>query len=119
MSLTTVPRSEDRPQRITEMPRKESFDWVKAAASGSLIAGGLLLLTGQKRAGLVLAASGTALAMLEHEQNLRNLWNALPGYVDRAQSMVEQVREAAEDIVEKSHSLRSAMARVPKTTIPA
>ena len=119
MSLTTAPRSENQSTRITEMPRKESFDWVKAAASGSLIVGGLLLLTGQKRAGLVLAASGTALAMLEHEQNLRNLWNALPGYVDRAQSMFDQVRDVAEEIAEKGHTLRQAIAREPKSTIPA
>jgi hypothetical protein len=93
------------------MPRGESFDWVRAAASGSLIAGALLLLTGQKRAGLVMAASGTALAMLEHEQNLRHLWNALPGYVDRAQSMFEQVREAAEELAEKGRTLRGVVAR--------
>jgi hypothetical protein len=111
MSLTTVPTSENRSARITEMPRRESFDWVKAVASGSLIAGGLLLLTGQKRAGLVMAASGTALAMLEHEENLRNLWNALPGYVDRAQSTFDQLREVAEEIAEKGRALRGVVAR--------
>jgi hypothetical protein len=110
MNLTPVP-SENRSARITEMQRREGFDWVKAAASGSLIAGGLLLLTGQKRAGLVLAASGTALALLEHEENLRNLWNALPGYVDRAQSMFDQVREVAEEIAEKGRTLRGVVAR--------
>ena len=94
-------------------------DWVKFVAGGSLIAGACLLLTGRRRAGMVMAASGTALAMLEHEQNLRNLWNALPGYVDRAQSMFDQLRDVAEEIAEKGHSLRSAMARESKTTIPA
>ena len=63
----------------------ESFDWVKVAACGSLITGSLLLLTGKKRAGLVMAASGTALALLDHEDTLRNLWEATPSYVERAQ----------------------------------
>jgi hypothetical protein len=119
MSPTSVPRSENQSPRVTEMSRRESFDWVKAAASGSLIAGGLLLLTGQKRAGLVMAASGTALAMLEHQENLRHLWDALPGYVDRAQSTFDQLREVAEEIVAKGQNLRRAMGREPKTTIPA
>lgn len=111
MGLTTVPNSENRSPRIAEMPRRESFDWVKYAACGSLITGGLLLLTGQKRAGLVMAASGTALAMLDHEEKLRHLWEAMPGYVDRAQSMFEQVREVVEDITEKGHTLRRVLAR--------
>jgi hypothetical protein len=74
MGFAPVLNKDDRSQRITEMPRNESVDWVKIAACGSLLTGGMLLLTGQKRAGLVLAASGTALAMLDHEETLRRWW---------------------------------------------
>jgi hypothetical protein len=100
------------------MPKRESVDWVKVAACGSLVAGGLMLLNGQKRAGLVLAASGTALAMLEHEETLRRWWESLPAYVDRAQCMFEQVREVVDDVTEKGESLRRVLSREPKTTIP-
>ena len=67
MVLTPVVERERMSSRVTEMPRRESSDWVKIAACGSLITGGLMLLSGQKRAGLVLAASGTALAMLDQQ----------------------------------------------------
>jgi hypothetical protein len=100
------------------MPETDSFDWIKLAACGTLITGGLLLLTGQKRAGLVMAASGTALALLDHEETLRHWWDAMPEYVDRAQYMLEQVQDVVEDITEKGESLRRVLSR-RTTTIPA
>lgn len=106
MGLSSVPNT-----RITEMPRRESSDWVRVAACGSLIAGGLLLVTGQKRAGLVLAASGTALALLDHEDTLRDWWEALPHYVDRAQHLFEQMRDVVENVSEKGEALRRVLAK--------
>ena len=106
MNIASFPNPENRTSRITEMSRNdESFDWVKVAACGSLVAGGLLLLTGQKRAGLVMAASGTALALMDHEETLKRWWEALPGYVDRAQSMFEQVRDVVEVTVREDRAI--------------
>lgn len=119
MGLTPVLERERRSERITEMPRRDSVDWAKVAACGSLVAGGLMLLSGQKRAGLVMAAAGTALAMLDHEEALRQWWEALPGYVDRAQYMFEQVREVVDDITEKGESLRRVISREPRPIVPA
>lgn len=119
MDIATFPDRETRTARITEMPSSASVDWVKVAACGSLITGGLLLLSGQKRAGLVMAASGTALAMLDHEDTLRRWWEALPGYIDRAQWMVEQVREVVDDITEKGEAMRRVISGEPRPTIPA
>src|ERR1700741_4992326 len=106
MTIATFPDRETRTARITQMPRAASVDWVKVAACGSLIGGGLLLLSGQKRAGLVMAASGTALALLDHEETLRTWWGAVPEYVDRAQYMLGQVQDVVENIAEKGESIR-------------
>lgn len=119
MVLTPVLERDRMSSRVTEMPRRESGDWVKVAACGSLIAGGLMLLSGQKRAGLVMAASGTALAMLDQEETIRRWWEALPAYVDRAQMMLEQVRDVMEDVAEKGEAVRRALSREPRPTIPA
>ena len=111
MDLATVPNRDNPSQRVTEMPRKESFDWVKVAAGGSLLSGGLLLLTGHKRAGLVMAAAGTALAVLDHEEKIRDWWDALPHYIERAQSMFEQVHGIVENVSEKGEALRRMLAK--------
>ena len=117
MSVATFPDRVARSQRITEMPKTEQFDWVKLAACGSLLTGGLLLLSGQKRGGLVMAAARTALALMDHEDTLRKWWDAMPEYVDRAQTMLEQVQGVVEDVTEKGESLRRMLRRSP--TIPA
>jgi hypothetical protein len=119
MTIATFPGQEIRSARIAQMPRTASVDWVKVAACGSLITGGLLLLSGQKRAGLVMAVSGTALAMLDHEETLRHWWSSLPHYVDRAQYMFEQVREVVDDITEKGEAMRRVLTREPRPNIPA
>src|SRR4051812_6312432 len=106
MNIASFPNPEGRSSRSTEMASNESYDWAKVAACSSLVAGGLLLLTGHKRAGLVMAASGTAIALMDHEETLRRWWEALPGYVNRAQSMFEQVRDVMEDVAEKGESIR-------------
>ena len=111
MDVAIFPDRKNRSPRVIGMQETESFDWIKVAACGSLITGGLLLLSGQKRAGLVMAASGTALALLDHETTLRNWWEAMPGYVDRAQSMLGQVQYAVEGIAEKGESLRRVLRR--------
>ncbi|MBS1802573.1 MAG: hypothetical protein JST28_04370 [Acidobacteria bacterium] len=111
MNIASFPNPETSYSRLTEMAQNESYDWAKVAACGSLVAGGLLLLTGHKRAGLVMAASGTALALMDHEETLKRWWEALPGYVDRAQSMFEQVRDVMEGVAEKGESLRRVISR--------
>ena len=111
MVVATFPGRENRSPRITEMAESDSFDWIKVAACGSLITGGLLLLSGQKRAGLVMAASGTALALLDHETTLRDWWQAMPGYVERAQYMLEHVQDVVENVAEKGESLRKVLSR--------
>ena len=110
MSVTVLRKSRTTPPEVTG-PDTEPVDWVKIAACGSLICGGLLLLSGKKRAGLIAAASGTALAMVEHEDTLREWWQALPRYVVHARSMIDQVQEVVDKISDKGQSLRRALGR--------
>src|SRR6478735_5822188 len=99
-------RQEPRYYAEEYVPPVQPIDWVRIAACGSLIAGGCLLVAGKKREGVVLAASGTALALFDHEDTLRSWWQALPLYVDRTQQFVEQVQGVVDNITEKGHSLR-------------
>ncbi len=110
-SLDRERRQEPRYSGETYYPEPDSIDWVRVAACGSLIVGGVLLLSGQRRAGLVVAASGTALALLDQEEMLRKWWQALPEYIDKAQWMIEQVQEVVDEVSEKGESLRRVLAR--------
>lgn len=89
----------------------DSTDWIKVAAGASLIAGGLLLLTGKRRAGMAAAATGTTLALLDQQDLLRTWWGQLPGYVDHIQNMIGQVQSTVEDFTAKRESLRQVLTK--------
>ena len=108
MAVTVLRKARNNHSRYSET---EPFDWVAVAACGSLLAGGLLLLAGKKRAGLVAAASGTALAMLDHEDTIRHWWDAIPNYLGQAHSMLDQAQDVVDKIADKGQSLRRALSR--------
>jgi hypothetical protein len=76
----------------------ESRNIASYLAAGILMAGGVLLLTGRRRAGMVAASTGTALALLDQKETLRAWWNRVPGYLDQAERMLNQVQETLQDI---------------------
>ena len=47
-------------------------DWTHLVAAGALVAGGVLLVSGHRKAGLGVAAAGTALALLEEPAVIEN-----------------------------------------------
>jgi hypothetical protein len=89
----------------------ETMNWVGFAAGGTLVAAGLLLLAGERRAGMVTAATGTALALLDQQETLHSWWNALPGYIDQVQRVLGQVQDTVNDVAVKRESLRRVLAR--------
>lgn len=99
MSLAPVPHTTEQGGRTSSAGvRNHEMDWISLAAGGSLIAAGLLMLAGKRRAAMAAAATGTSLAMLEQQDLVRSLWRQLPGYVDQVQSAIQQVRSTVEEI---------------------
>jgi hypothetical protein len=89
----------------------EAMNWLGFAAGGTLVAGGLLMLIGERRAGLVAAASGTALAMLDQPETLRTWWEALPGYIDQVQHIIGRVQDTVNEVAAKREELRVILAK--------
>jgi hypothetical protein len=111
MALAPVrKRDKDSSFHVTDS-QSDSVDWVKIAAGTALLASGILVLTGQKRAAMAVAATGTTLAMLDQQELLRSWWRELPAYIDQVQRMVGKVQDAVEDIAEKREALRRVMTR--------
>jgi hypothetical protein len=89
----------------------QSTNWVGLAAGGTLVAGGLLLLMGQRRAGLVAAVSGATLALLDEQETVRTWWNLLPGYIDDVQGLLSQVEGTVEELAAQRDRLRHVLNR--------
>jgi hypothetical protein len=87
------------------------MNWVGFAAGGSLVGAGLLLLAGERRAGMVAAATGTALAMLDQKETLHSWWIALPDYIDQVQEVLGKVQDTVNEVAAKREALRRVLAR--------
>jgi len=89
----------------------KSMSWVRIAAAGTLAASGVLLVAGNKRAGLVTAISGAALAMLDQPEAVSKWWNALPGYLEEMQGTLCRAQTAVEDLTVQGEKLRRVLHR--------
>jgi hypothetical protein len=94
-----------------EIVENESMNWVGFAAGGSLVTAGLLLLAGKQKAGMVAAATGTALALLDQQETLHSWWNELPTYIDQVQGVLGKVQDTVNEVAVKREALRRVLAR--------
>lgn len=109
MSIVQIRKRKTDSQQDPASAQSDSPDWVAFAAGGALIAGGLLLLTNRRRAGLIVGAAGAGLAVADQQDAVRNLWNNVPGYIDRFQSLINQVQSKVDEVSAKRDSLHRAL----------
>ncbi len=86
-------------------------EWLGIAVGGSFLAGGLLLLSGKKKAGLLLTAGAMALTLVDQKDTVSEWWNTLPRYLDDAQRLLDQAAHTIEDLAAKREKLRSMFNR--------
>jgi hypothetical protein len=113
MGVTAFPQSASFPQGQPEVmgPEETKPDWVAITAGGSFLAGALLLITGRKRAGLVVAAAATAVTLLDQKETVAAWWNTLPQYLDDAQRLLEKAQRTVDDLAAAREKVRSMLSR--------
>jgi uncharacterized spore protein YtfJ len=89
----------------------EPANWIRYAAAGTLAASGVLLVTGNRRLGLVTAVSGAALALLDQQEAVRKCWDMLPEFLEELQGMLGRTQAAVEDLSSQSQKLRQALSK--------
>jgi len=110
--MVVVPLSKTR-RNASEIPAStaDSRRLVRMAAAGALVAGGVLLIAGKRRAGLVTALSGAALAMIDQREAVSKCWNALPGYIGAVQGVLGRVQAAVEDLSAQGEKLHRVLSK--------
>jgi len=108
MGAAPLPQRFDYPQGHVESQRAE-MEWVRPTVGGTLLVGSLLLLTGKRKAGLVVVAAGAALALLEEQEAVRDWWGALPRYLDDAQRLLDQAQTTIDDLSAKREKLHAIL----------
>ena len=111
MAVVPLTRTENRVKSHLLACGPEGGESARLAAGGSLLAGALLLLAGKRRAGLVTAGAGTALAILDQQDVVREWWNSLPGYIDQAQTLLHKVEETVSEVATQRERLHTILTR--------
>jgi hypothetical protein len=112
MVVVPLAASENQSARpSTSSGRIDSRYWVRVAAAGSLAASGVLLMAGKRRAGLAVAATGTALVILDQREAVRRWWSNLPGYLEEVQSVLGRVQGAVDELAVQGERLRNVLER--------
>ena len=86
-------------------------DWTHLLAAGTVVAGGALMIAGHKKAGLAVAAAGTALVLLEEPEVLDKWWKSLPGYLAEAQGFLDKVEGYLNEASVQGHRIQSILRR--------
>jgi|WetSurMetagenome_2_1015567.scaffolds.fasta_scaffold13030_4 hypothetical protein len=111
MVVVPLTKPEEASPTTPKAVGSEAKSWIGFAAGGTLVAGGLMLLAGERKAGMVAAASGTAMALLDQQETLHTWWEALPGYIDQVQNVLGKVQDTVNAVAVKREELRRILAR--------
>ena len=84
-------------------------NWIRYAAAGTLAASGALLITGNRRAGLITAVTGATLAMIDQQETVRAWWNMLPGFLEEINATLGRAQVAVEDVSIQGQKLREVL----------
>jgi hypothetical protein len=109
--MVVVPLPNPAVNSPAEPDADRSKYWLKVAAGGSLVASGILLLSGKHRAALLAAITGTALTMVDQQETVRTWWESLPGLIDNAGRMLNQVQGVVENVDSQRAKLRALVGK--------
>lgn len=112
--MVVVPLAATGNDPVTSAPRSgkpESICWLRVAAAGALATGGVLLMARKQRAGLAMAAAGTALTILDQQETVRAWWNHLPGYLEEVQGVLTRAQGAVDELSAQGERLRHILSR--------
>jgi hypothetical protein len=115
MVVVPLAKPADTPSEVANVPsaavvrRVPEPNWLRYAAAGTLAASGVLLVAGQKRAGLIVAASGAALAMLDQKEAVGAWWSTLPGFLEEMSATLGKAQTAVQDLSTQGQKLREML----------
>jgi hypothetical protein len=90
-------------------------NWVRTVAAGSLVTGAILLATGKRKAGLVVAAAGTIFALVEDPEGVKKVWNNIPDYLDSGHSLLGRFEKFVGELTVQGEKLRTVFEKAVRS----
>ena len=95
--------------QMTSSEESKPVDWVNVAAGSALVVGGLLFLSEKRRAGMAVAAAGSALAVLGQQETVRSWWTQFPTVIDQVQEIVGKIQHKMSELAARRDALDDAI----------
>ena len=111
MVVVPLSKPHTNSESTPEVHGKHGITWMTLLAAGTLAASGALLATGKRKAGLVTAVTGTALALLNEPETVKQWWTALPGYIGEAQGLLGRAQGALNDVIAQREKLHKVLGK--------
>jgi hypothetical protein len=90
-------------------------NWVRTVAAGSLVTGAILLATGKRKAGLVVAAAGTIFALVEDPEGVKKVWNNIPDYLDSGHTLLGRFEKFVGELTVQGEKLRTVFEKAVRS----
>ena len=91
--------------------QSKSPDLTHFLAAGTLVAGGILMVTGRRRAGMAVAAAGTAFALLDEQEAVKQWWKSLPKFLNDAQHFLDRLDSLVHEASVQGQRLQEILRR--------
>ena len=78
----------------------------RTVAIGSLIAGMILLVRGNRKAGIAVSAAGAAAALFEDPKEAKELWANIPRYLESGRRVIARFESFVEELSAQSAQIR-------------
>jgi hypothetical protein len=111
MVVVPLSKAEDSSGDAPRANGTNSTPWLRYVAGGTLAASGALLVTGKRRAGLVMAITGAVLVMIDQQEVVNAWWNALPGCLEEIQGFLGRAQTAVEVLSAEGQKLRRVLGK--------
>jgi len=89
-------------------------NWKKAVVIGSVTAGALLMIKGQRGAGAAVATAGLLVLASEYPEHFENILDNAPDYIQRGSQIFSTVQKLAERFADEAsrHGIPGAIREV-------
>jgi hypothetical protein len=111
MVVVPLAKPADEVRASTSSQSDETAKWIRYVAAGTLAASGAMLVTGRRKAALLAALSGTALALIDQQDAVRVWWDQLPGFLDEMHDLLGKAQTAVDDVSAQGQKLREVLHR--------
>lgn len=87
-------------------PRGAGSCWTRGVAAGALATGAGLIAGGKRRPGLIAAAAGVMVVLLERPEDVSAVWAGIPRFIQASRRLLDRTEDIVQDLTSQAETVR-------------